>query len=1360
MAPKSNVKAPYPTIHRFDGTDSILPVDDWIEFFEVQCDPAHDKASVFSLYCEPKIFQALKSAKISMVAGSWDTIKKFLLDHYLIPRNQVSITAQLMHRKQLYGERVVSFALAFEDLARQAKVEANALIGMFIIALRDEISGPLRHKSYDDLKSVIIEASNIENNLMLHAPGQLMAPSEVTPQQSSMNTIADDQSSSTEVPGHSSSMSGNRRFLESKPQRRFHPYVDNRRTLRPNTTRNFREFKERCVHCRRTNHASKDCYYQQRQVSFHGHANIVQSRTILGPTLLAMTFKFNGVNIPSCLIDTGANGSFIRETMLTKLKGVKRLQPSQVRFQVGNEQPLHHSAEVLLNVSSKNNPSINTHRFFVTDTLPFDVIIGTDILSSWDVTINTRRSMMIFANGTTEKLGKTETNIITPNPDEQLFPIETWMNTMQALSEDVDPRQSTVSKETAKIPTVSKDAPAMAQNRIKILTNKFSSVFDDPVGTSPSTFTKFKVTTVSDAIPFAARPFRSSHSERKIVDDTIREQLKNGWLIPANPELSEWAAPVFVVHQEKKDRLVFDYRRLNQATVKDSFPAPLIEDCFERLAGCCYFTLCDANQAYHQVLLDESTRHLLNVVTHDGIFTPTVLPFGPCNAPAHFQRNIQFLVKDIPDTFAYLDDIMIASKSLEQHLMSIEMLLRKCEEVNLKLKPGKCSFANSSIRYLGYIVDSKGRHIDEEKLTPLLRTSPPESQKQLRRFLGMCGFYQRFIYGYADICSVFYDLLSKSKKFDWTHAHQEAFNKLKTSMTTAPVLAHFDPRRKMEVVTDASAVAIAGVLQQRDDDGEPHPIMYVSRKLKQTETRYHAQELECLAVVFALKQFRHFLYGYHFLLISDHKSLKQVLNKATPSARITRWSLALQEFDYQVSHIEGKRNVVADYLSRPALMSITNSTQERKFETLWNPDIWRLHQASDAFCNSLKHTLAMTKSRHGFFEEDGMYLQEHAPGEARVVVPRTLIPEVLALMHAHPSAGHPGIRRTMKRVEQEFFWPNWRKDVVAYVNSCKSCQEAKGPRLQRPNKPICSEGPNYLVAMDIIGPLQQTISGNVYILTIQDHFTKFVVVCALTDSKAVTVAKAFINQWVAVFGAPFKLLTDNGQNFNSQFMHDVFAELGIHKMWTSPYRPQTDGSVERMNGTVMKMLSHFTNTTHTNWDANLSIMALAYNITYNATVDATPYFLQFSRTPPSLSDLLCRRKHNIEATTLSSAISAAHEAILKTNTRRMREYSRLSQQMQVPKYTLGEEVLFLNHTETGLSNKLRRRWTGPATIEEVRGELAYAINFRGNKYRVHVDHLKRIYKHPILNSDTAFQGSNPEKESKAKIKTPAKKLNA
>jgi hypothetical protein len=279
-----------------------------------------------------------------------------------------------------------------------------------------------------------------------------------------------------------------------------------------------------------------------------------------------MTFKFNGVNIPSCLIDTGANGSFIRETMLTKLKGVKRLQPSQVRFQVGNEQPLHHSAEVLLNVSSKNNPSINTHRFFVTDTLPFDVIIGTDILSSWDVTINTRRSMMIFANGTTEKLGKTETNIITPNPDEQLFPIETWMNTMQALSEDVDPRQSTVSKETAKIPTVSKDAPAMAQNRIKILTNKFSSVFDDPVGTSPSTFTKFKVTTVSDAIPFAARPFRSSHSERKIVDDTIREQLKNGWLIPADPELSEWAAPVFVVHQEKKDRLVFDYRRLNQAS--------------------------------------------------------------------------------------------------------------------------------------------------------------------------------------------------------------------------------------------------------------------------------------------------------------------------------------------------------------------------------------------------------------------------------------------------------------------------------------------------------------------------------------------------------------------------------------------------------------------------------------------------------------------------------------------------------------------------------------------------------------------------------------------------------------------------
>jgi transposase InsO family protein len=438
-----------------------------------------------------------------------------------------------------------------------------------------------------------------------------------------------------------------------------------------------------------------------------------------------------------------------------------------------------------------------------------------------------------------------------------------------------------------------------------------------------------------------------------------------------------------------------------------------------------------------------------------------------------------------------------------------------------------------------------------------------------------------------------------------------------------------DMTRPFEVLTDASSVAIGAALQQRDDDGHSYAVSFVSRLLIPAETRYHTQEQECLAIIFALQKFRTYLLGRHFTVFTDHHALLSVLTKASPSSRITRWSLLMQEFDFKIVHLPGELHRVPDALSRPELsMSITDTT------TLEN---WIKEQHQDNFCSSVLRHIAIAHELgedevNGFKTLQSGLLVFKAEFDDRIVVPASLREPVLLHLHADVTAGHQGIKRTISRVAERYFWPKWRNDTTEFVKSCLSCQQRKGyQKIQRPVLHVMSRGANDLIAMDIQGPLNETAMGHKFILVIQDIFSKFVVVCPLRGTTAEKIAAALIQHWVGVFGCPTRLLTDNGSNFTSMTMNDVLILLKVQKLWTSPYRPQTDGSVERFNRTLNAMMSHYLDREQSNWDSFISLLALAYNSTFNPQIGTSPYSAFLSRVPPRLADWLLHVPHDVHS---------------------------------------------------------------------------------------------------------------------------------
>ena len=1348
-----------PDISRFRGFGEP-DARAWLENYEVICDSAGiDPGRSFPMYCTDHVLSSLRAKSAVFVNNSWSKLKKLLTENFVKVVSPLKLQNALFNRKQGVDESVSQFADALDMIAIQLGKPMDDYINAFIGGLQPAIADGLKSLELRTFLEALAAARRVEEFNETRKP--TAAVPVVTTTGQPMTAMINEASTGEQVPPAILAAITNALQTASTPVQQtgyrpnFKPFNKNRfigqqrkapfnRPQRPNQPRTI------CDFCGYTNHTEDKCslklerdrrrasagYQQGGRPTHSGYltsmtATYQSSNVTLGPLMTTDEIIIGGAKLVT-LIDTGATASFIHKAAVQKLNSFLTLEQLPIQFVGGNGQriPQEGAIQTVINLLEDNFKA----NLIVSSAIPFDIVIGTDILEQIGAVINV--AQRVLQSATTEKkiaLTAPQSSFLTVAVPSEEQDTEEGLELSIAEELTADVLNSTQECSEGSLgnnegPTVNSQLEKLKQQEIQQILEEYQDVFRPANGAEPCAFPPFEVDT-QDSAPVFSQPRRIPYSEREVITKHVQQYLERGWI---RPSTSNWSAPTLVVRRNGKERFCVDYRRLNERTVPDRYPSPDVHDCLDKLGQCKYFTLCDADAAYHQCLVAEP--HKLAFVTHDGLFEPTVLLFGPRNAPAYFQRNMAAAVQDLEYVQAYMDDIMVATPDWESHVRALEQLFSRMREYNIRFKPSKCRFGMYDVKYLGYHVSQGKIQPEAEKVKSIMQMNHPSSVTELRTFMGLCAYYQPFVEHFADLAAPLYELTRAGTKWHWTATHQQSFEKLKESICKEPVLCLPNFSKEFEIYTDASTVAVGAVLQQRDDNGNPHPVAFASRVLLPAETRYFTQELECLAVIFGLLKFRVYLLGKHFKLFTDHKALLSVLTKQSPSARITRWSLAMQEYDFDIVHIPGSLNKVPDALSRASVMCTIFPT---------DLSIWKGGQSRDEFCVELVRQILATAADDeeaeiaGFsVTSAGLLVLNSRGAQSRIVVPKEFIPAILEQVHSAPTGAHQGINRTAKLMASSYFWLGWRRDVANYVRGCKTCQQRNNPgHRDLPKMHVHSAGPNDLVAMDTQGPLNTTTEGKQYILVIQDLFTKFVQTVALKDTTAESVAAAFIQHWVTVFGPPNRLLTDNGANFATAWWEDMLTLLKIQKLWTSPYRPQTDGTVERFNRTVTNMISHYVNDYHNNLDQFLPLVTYAYNATFNSVVHQSPYLLMMGRHPPSISDVLgglpseqFTKVGGEMRQAMKNALTEAYQHIIR---KQRKEQDEVQEQLTGFKpYVKGDEVLILDQgTVPGLKPKFRRRWIGPYVVTVCNGPLSYQVQSKDGlkEYRVHAEHMKRVY---------------------------------
>ncbi|CAM5129251.1 unnamed protein product [Natator depressus] len=443
--------------------------------------------------------------------------------------------------------------------------------------------------------------------------------------------------------------------------------------------------------------------------------------------------------------------------------------------------------------------------------------------------------------------------------------------------------------------------------------------------------------------PIRCSPFRVTGKTAQDLEREVRDMLALGVI---QPSASPWASPVVLV--PKKDgsvRFCVDYRKLSAITVSDAYPMPRPDELLDKLGGARYLTTMDLTKGYWQVPLDADARLKSAFITPLGLYEFLTLPFGLKGAPATFQRLVDQLLRGMESfAVAYIDDICVFSQTWEDHVSQVRQVLDRLQGAGLTVKAEKCKVGMAEVSYLGHRVGS-GRLKPEPAKVEVIRDWPaPHTKKQVQAFIGMAGYYRRFVPHFSAIATPITELCKKGKpdKVVWTKQCQEAFWALKEALVSGPVLANPDFDKPFVVFTDASDTGLGAVLMQEDEKGERHPIVYLSKKLLPREQHYAAIEKECLAMVWALKKLEPYLFGRHFTVYTDHSPLTWLHQMKGANAKLLRWSLLLQDYDMDVVHVKGSANLIADALSRrggPELPQVTGHSDPAQFSLEGGRDV-------------------------------------------------------------------------------------------------------------------------------------------------------------------------------------------------------------------------------------------------------------------------------------------------------------------------------------------------------------------------------------------------------------------------------------
>jgi transposase InsO family protein len=833
--------------------------------------------------------------------------------------------------------------------------------------------------------------------------------------------------------------------------------------------------------------------------------------------------------------------------------------------------------------------------------------------------------------------------------------------------------------------------------------------------------------------------------------------------------------------------MCIDYRGVNNLTRKDSYPLPRISDCLDALGAATYFSTFDLRSGYFQIAMDENDMDKTSFITRRGTFRFTSMPFGLCNAPATFQRVMDVVLTGLnyEICLVYLDDIILFSHTVSEHLVRLCQLLNRLRGANLKLKPSKCHLLKKTVTFLGHVVSAGSIATDPAKIIQVREWPTPRDVTEVRSFVGLCSYYRRFIQSFSQIAAPLHALTGKHAKFQWTQECDEAFTELKRRLITSPVLAMPADEGEYTLDTDASNQAIGAVLSQIQN-GNEKVIAYASRMLSGPERNYCVTRKELLAVVFFTKQFRPYLLGRKFVIRTDHSALRWLKSTPEPIGQQARWLERLEEFDYQIEHRPGKSHNNADALSRRPCRqchkdlgkddaATVGSNTERisckliqfgecSTESNWHPEklkeaymadselrnIYQWKQASEEQVpwEDVVGLSQITKVYWRQWErlkiDNGLLYRrwdslDGTHHHYQLIPPKSYRNELIQEAHTGITGGHLGIKKTEDQLQRRAYWYQWGTDVRRFCQQCpKCCTYHRGNPPKQGALQVTKVGePLERLAIDLTGPHPTSRSGNIYILTTIDLFTKWAEAIPLRNKEAITVARALFDVVISRFGLPMQLLSDNGKEFENSLMIELCRLLGVEKLRTTAYKPSTNGAVERFHRTLNAMIAKTIADNQRNWDELLPGIMAAYRSSSHEATGFSPNFLMFGRENRAPLDILYgfpedeathHTSYNDYADTKVENMRYAYDLVRQhvgEGAERMRHY--YDMKVKSAAFKVNTWVYYYNPRRfTRKSPKWQRMYQGPYLIVRMYGAVNAVLqqSKKSKPFVTHIDKLK------------------------------------
>lgn len=596
---------------------------------------------------------------------------------------------------------------------------------------------------------------------------------------------------------------------------------------------------------------------------------------------------------------------------------------------------------------------------------------------------------------------------------------------------------------------------------IRIL-QKYSDFFIDGIPTRRVTTGVLRIDPIDPNKTVQRRPYRLAPTEKEVVKEKIESLLRAGVI---RESTSPFASPILLVKKKDgTDRMCVDYRELNANTRPEHYPLPIIDEQVDRLHGAHFFSSLDMASGYHQIVVEPEGDSIARTafVTPDGQYEFLAVPFGLRNAASVYQRCINNALGPLKDqvALAYMDDVLCYSDDVTQGLERLDLTLKALSDAGFSFNIKKCKFMKSQVDYLGYVIRAGEVTPNPRKIQALVDAPTPKTATNVRQFLGLASYFRRFIPNYTRIVGPLYPLTKLKGPIKWTKAHDDIHKKIVSILTSEPVLTIFDRDSPIELHTDASSEGYGAILIQRKDN-VPHVVSYFSRRTTDTESRYHSYELETLAVVRAVENFRHYLYGQHFTVFTDCNSLKASKSKTDLTPRVHRWWAFLQAYDFDIIHKQGSSMEHADFLSRNPLSDPTpgsSQTVDESAKTKKGRDVnfIELHQGWLAVeqkrdsevqdlvrkhdNNELPEAVAHTYDvRKGILYRK---IERNRNTFWLPVVPRSLTWTLIN--HVHTEIKHLGAEKTLDKIYEQYWFPQMAKQVRIFVNSCIVCKASKG----------------------------------------------------------------------------------------------------------------------------------------------------------------------------------------------------------------------------------------------------------------------------------------------------------------------------